>query len=332
MLDIATLNKRISALDLSPVYIFTGEDVFRKNEITKKIIAASAADDFNITKEDCAKTDMDAVLTTANTAPVFNALRVIVLKQADKLRAGSAAKDALAAYVANPLNTTVLVIHYDDAKKWKTENALKKTDAVIVDFSELKGAQLHTWISAQMKEKGLTADYDAVEALAENAGGDLAALGQEIEKLSLYKDGADKKITAPDVLACIGFNKEENPYALSNAVMAQDGKTALKLIASMLENGEEAVGMLNQISACVLKMTRVKRLVNRGVSSSEIPSKAGLFFWESRLVDNAKRFPNEEVLLKTLDKIIDADMLLKSSSGADPSMLLRGIVWGLFGR
>ena len=329
-MDITILNKRISELDLSPVYIFTGEDVFRKNEITKKIISASAADDFNITLEDCAKTDMDAVLTTANTAPVFNALRVIVLKQAEKLKAGP--KDALLKYIENPLSSTIMVIHYNDAKKWKAESAFKKTTAVTVEFAELKGAQLSSWISAKMKEKDLGADFDAVEALAENVGADMSALLQEIEKLALFKHGGENKVSAADVLACVGFNKEENPFALSNALMALDKNTSLKLISSMLNGGEEPVGMLNKISACVMKMLRIKRLVNRGVSSSEIPAKAGLMFWEGRLVDGAKRFPQEETLLKTVDKIIDADMLLKSSSNADPGVLLRGIVLTLFSK
>lgn len=330
MLDISALNKRIESLDLSPAYIFTGEDVFRKNEITKKIIAASAADDFNITTEDCARADMDAVLTTANTAPVFNALRVIVLKQAEKLKA--APKAALIEYLADPLASTIMVIHYNDAKKWKAETALKKTSAVTVEFAELKGAQLSAWIVAQLKNKNLSADYDAVDALAENVGADMSALQQEIEKLSLYKHGSDGKVTSADVLACVGFSREENPFALSNAVMALDKNTSLRLISSMLADGEEPVGMLNKISSCVMKMLRVKRLVNRGVSRSEIPSKAGLMFWEGRVVDGAGRFPKEDVLLRTVDKIIDADMLLKSSSGADPSVLLRGILLTLFSR
>ncbi len=332
MIDIATLNKRIEALDLSPVYIFTGEDVFRKNIATKKILDAVRADDFNVAKEDCSKVDMDAVLTTANTAPVFNAQRVIILKQADKLRAGTNAKKALGEYIDNPLSTTVMVIHYDDVKKWKTEKEIKGAKAVVVEFAELKGPQLNTWISNKIKEKKLTADYDAVDALVEQVGGDMAALESEIEKLFLYKQDSDNKITSKDVLACVGFNKEENPYALSNAIMAQDRNTALKLIASLLNAGEEPVGLLNQISSCVIKMTRIKRLVNRGVSASEIPSKAGLMFWEGRLVEGARRFPPEEVLLRTLDKTIDADMLLKSSSGADPAVLLRGLILSLFSK
>lgn len=331
-MDINTLEKRISALDFSPVYIFTGEDVFRKNLLTKKIESALAVDDFNVNKEDCSRIDMDAVLTAANTAPVFNAQRLIILKQVDKLRAGTNAKSALAAYISNPLPSTVMILHFNDAKKWKTEKELKVSSAVTVDFAELKGPQLNAWISAKMKEKNLSADFAAVDLLAQTVGGDMAALEMEIEKLSLYKTGSDGKVTNADILACVGFNKEENPFALSNAVMDLDKNTSLKLISSMLASGEEPVGMLNKISACVIKMARIKRLVNRKVPPSEIPQKAGLMFWEGRLAERARAFPSEDALLRTLDKVIEADTLLKSSSGQDPAVLLRGLILTMFSK
>jgi DNA polymerase-3 subunit delta len=129
----------------------------------------------------------------------------------------------------------------------------------------------------------------------------------------------------------MGFTKEENPFALSNAIINCDKKLSLKLAAKMLESGQTPISVLNKISACALKMLRIKRMREAGMSQREIICAAGLFPWEGRLVDSSGRFPQLKTLIKTLDKIIEADMSLKSSDSVDPSVLIKGILFTMFG-
>jgi len=330
-IDVNTLSKFLAENNFSPVYMFTGEDIYRKNALLDKIVKKLAADDFNYAKEDAARTDMGEIIALANTAPVFSDRRIIFLNNVDKLK--KEAQAALLAYLELPLPSTVLILFHNDAKKLKTDAAVKKAaEAVgaVVDFPELKDAALAAWIKNKFKEKNLDASYDAVEVLTDTVGGDLSALEQEIEKIFLYKGAG--VVEKEDILACVGFSKEENPFALSNAVLACDKNTALKLVGRLLEERESPVSILNKISACVLKMTRIKRLSNAGYNAAEITQGAGLMFWEGRLAANARRFPPEQTLTKTLERIIDADMQLKSSSGADPEILLKGVLMGLFAK
>ena len=327
--DVNTLSKHLAENNFSPVYLFTGEDVYRKTALLDKIVKKLAVDDFNYAREDAARADMGEIIALANTAPVFSDRRVIFLNNIDKLKKEPQA--ALLNYLELPLPSTVLILFHNDSKKLKTDSSVKKAAAdvgVAVDFPELKDAALAAWIKNKFKEKNLDASFDAVEVLAETVGGDLAALEQEIEKIFLYKGAG--AVTKEDILACVGFSKEENPFALSNAVLACDRNTALKLVGRLLEERESPVSILNKISACVLKMARIKRLSNAGYSASEITQGAGLMFWEGRLAASARIFPPETALVRTLEKIIDADMQLKTSSGADPEILLKGILMGLF--
>lgn len=329
--DAATLSKQIAEGKFSPVYLFTGEDIFRKRALSKQIINKSGADEFNIAKEDAAKTDFGEIIALANTPPAFSSLRVIELNNIDKLRKDSKALKALVEYMQNPLESTVLILLHNDAKKIKTDTSLKKSAdkaGSVMDFSPLKGPALNTWITNVLKEKGLKADYAAVELLVDISGGDLNALTQEIEKLSLLKE--DGTVDAQDVISSIGFSGEENPFALSNAVMDCNKNETLKLIGKLFEQGEEPISMLNKISSCVQKMIRIKRLTNAGWGQQQILSGAGLMFWESRTVANARRFPSEDTLLKVLNRIIDADMQFKSSSGNNPEVMLKGIILTLF--
>ena len=111
------LKKSIASGDIAPVYLFSGDDVFRKQEITKQIISALKIDEFNLTQEDCQQTkDIGEILTLANTMPAFANRRIIVLNNIDKLTKNPLA--ALVNYLQNPLNTTCLVLFHNDYKKF----------------------------------------------------------------------------------------------------------------------------------------------------------------------------------------------------------------------
>ncbi|MDR1123909.1 MAG: DNA polymerase III subunit delta [Elusimicrobiota bacterium] len=325
----------IKAGNIAPVYYFTGDDVYRKLEFEKQIRAALAPDEFNFMRVD-GSGDIAGLLTAANTAPVFSARRMIVLNNADKIRKGANAAAALAQYLANPLESTCLIVLHNDSKKSKKDKTFEDAlaaCAVAADFAPLAGAQLFAWLRDKFAERGLKAETAALEMLEETAGGDLTALSAEIEKLSLYlADRADKTVGAADVLASIGFSKEENPFALSNAVMNCDGAQSLRLAGVMLAAGEEPVSILNKISACAVKMLRIRRLAAAGLNQYEITQAAGLLPWEGRLVSAAPRYPVLKTLQRALDKIIEADMTLKSSGSGDPEILIKGVILTLLGR
>ena len=161
----------------------------------------------------------------------------------------------------------------------------------------------------------------------------LNALENEIEKISLYTaDRANKSITKEDVLACIGFSKEENPFELSNAITACNRNRAVKLVDKLVDDGEEPVAILSKMTFPILKMARIKRLSEAGLAPAEILRAAGLMYWESRLVNQARSFPPQKNFLNALNRIIEADSAFKSSSGADPKILLKGILLTLFNK
>lgn len=325
---------QLKAGTVSPVYLLTGEDVYRKNQVINELIKILQPDDFNIYRSEADKADWSEALTLANTAPVFSNTRMVILTGIEKIR--KEPKEALLRYLNNPLPTTTLVLTHNDSKKIKTEKNLAGLAAdagCVADFAELKRDELNLWARNKMQEKGLQPDFDALDVLCEAVGGELAAMEQEIEKLYLYTlDRADKKITKQDVLACIGFSKEENPFELSNAITACDRHRAIMLVDKLVDAGEEPVGILSKMTFPILKMARVKRLAEAGLPQSEILRAAGLMFWESRLVNQARAMPAQAAFKRTLDKIIEADSAFKTSTATDPKIMLKGILLTLFNK
>ena len=325
---------QLKAGTVSPVYLLTGEDVYRKNQVINELIKILQPDDFNIYRSEADKADWGEALTLANTAPVFSNTRMVILTGIEKIR--KEPKEALLRYLNNPLPTTTLVLTHNDSKKIKTEKNLAGLAAdagCVADSAELKRDELNLWARNKMQEKGLQPDFDALDVLCEAVGGELAAMEQEIEKLYLYTlDRADKKITKQDVLACIGFSKEENPFELSNAITACDRRCAIMLVDKLVDDGEEPVGILSKMTFPILKMARVKRLAEAGLPQSEILRAAGLMFWESRLVNQARSMPPQAAFKRTLDKIIEADSAFKTSTATDPKIMLKGILLTLFNK
>lgn len=334
--DLDKLKKDIASGTLAPVYLFTGDNIFLKQEYIAKIKAVLNPDDFNFQKEDASSCDMAGLICLANTAPVFNPIRLVVLNNADKLKKNSNALKALCSYLENPCPTTCLIVLHNDSKKSKKDKTLENSLSdlgVLIDFTDLKGVSLNSWINEKAKEAGLSFEQEALFTLVDQTGGNMQAISIELEKLFLYKQSSEsKKINQAEVFASIGFNKEENPYALSNAIMDGNKTSALTALNNMLKEGQTPVSLLAQISTCTIKMLRIKRLNNAGLSMGEIIEYAGLFPWEGRLVSKAYTMPSEQILLKTLDRIIEADMNFKSSSLNEPSIVLKGILLSLFSR
>ncbi|MBQ3934021.1 MAG: DNA polymerase III subunit delta [Elusimicrobiaceae bacterium] len=326
------LKKSIASGEIAPVYLFSGDDLFRKQEITKQIISTLKTDEFNLTQEDCQQTkDIGEVLTLANTMPAFADKRVIVLNNIDKLTKNPLA--ALINYLQNPLNTTCLVLFHNDYKKFKKNRALTSAlseDSAEVLFDELKGASLQKWLKENFASKGLKINSDTLFMLEELVGADLTALTMEIEKLSLLlAKREDKTVTEEDLLSSIGYSKEENPFALNNAVLSLNKKEALKIIDNLLKAGEEPIAILNKISNPAMKLFRIKRLAEAGVPAFQITSQAGLLPWESRLVSVARNLPPSSVMLRAIDKIIEADLAFKTSSADNAGVVLKGLILSL---
>ncbi len=313
-----------------PVYFFTGEDLFTKNEAIEKITKTLDANEFNYSKHSCDDVNFNEILNLANTPPTFSDVRILVLTRIEKLK--DKQKKALLEYVQDPIHSTCLILTCDDKKKAKNFASFKKYSA-FKDFPLLRPAELTSWISGMFQKYDIKAGFGQCKMLAEFVGSDLQALASEVEKLSLYIHGRkNKTVTQEDILACVGFTKEENPFRLNNAILYSRKADALESIDNLITGGETAFAILSQTYYALRTLYKIVLMKKSGMyNEQEIFDASGLRFDNQKsIIRNA--LPKESALERAFKKIIEIELNLKTQAVDRPEIMLKSIILTAFSK
>lgn len=194
------LKQDLKSGEFRPVYILDGEDQLRIDQVVDAIRKqaldpASAAFNEHVLQGD--QTGWEGVLQQAQGFPMLGGRQLVLARHADRIasRKDDPAEKALAAYIRDPLASTLLVItgdKFDGRKAWL---AAAKKAGFYFHFAAPVGRELSAWIDKAAARAGLTLAPEAREVLAQLVGGDLQGLLVEIEKLALLEESRGK---APD--------------------------------------------------------------------------------------------------------------------------------------
>ena len=304
-----------------PVCCLTGEERSFKDDAVKKLLASFQIDAFNFSQYDAETADIADLILAAMTPGLMADTRIILLKGAEKLKKEPAA--ALAAYVKNPSQAAMLVILLD--KKTDSAELIIESlspSAALVHFAPLEGAEAAIYAKTLLEKEGLRASVEAVELLAEMSASDAATLKQEVAKLAICRHGSKKLLEPEDIMESAGFSRTLNPFEFSNAIQARNGPLAADIADKMMAEGMEPVGMAISIAYVVEKLLKVKKASAAGQGDS-LGMNPGYY---RRLLEAAGRFTPEK-LLRSLNRCLEVESMLKSSSGRDPKLLVRQLIF-----
>lgn len=118
-------------------------------------------------------------------------------------------------------------------------------------------AQLPRWVSARAKKMQLTLDDVASQLLCYCYEGNLLALSQALERLSLlWPDG---KLTLPRVEQAVSDSAHFTPYHWVDALLAGKSKRALHILRQMRNEDSEPVILLRTLQRDLLLLATLKR-------------------------------------------------------------------------
>ncbi len=217
--------------------------------------------------------------------------------------------------------------------------ALKNVpDAEIREFAELKTwarggpSEVARWLLDRARARDIAIEGDAVEALVDLIGANLRALAQELDKLAAHAAAAAARdhsaaatattgapaITASNVRLLTPQAREENMFALVDAIVEGRAELALRLLRRVLDDGSIAPALLQVMIARQLRhLIRGTELLERHASQQEVADATGLRgFPLTKLMRQARQTirPAVEAALHDLEA---ADFAVKSGRMSD---------------
>jgi DNA polymerase-3 subunit delta len=169
------------------------------------------------------------VVNAAQSPPFMTNQRVVVVRDIGHLAAGDL--DPLLAYLADPLDTTVLVLV---AGGGRTPDALaKKLKEVKAKEHGPAATATGDVLAAALDATGLTLKPDAVRAVTEHLGQDAGRVGGLVDTL-VAGFGPDARLGADDVAPYLGEAGSVPVFQLTNAIESGDVPGALETLHRLL--------------------------------------------------------------------------------------------------
>jgi len=276
----AAVRKQISSGDADPIYLLQGEDEVEKSALAHEFeeLVEEGLRAFNVdrihagdaTSGDKLATAVASLVGAVRTLPMMARRRVVMVFQADQLivpkresEAATRALDELAALLRAPEPQTTLVLVTGSLDKRSRMYKLLAKQATLVECGVLENvADAERWIRNRVAAGGAQIDAAASRLLADRSGTDVKRLRNDVERLLLYALG-QQSITLDDVRQVVGPAALQDDWAMTNAIEAGDGASALRQLALMLDAGAAPEKILGQLGWLV--RTKFQMLAPTGV-------------------------------------------------------------------
>lgn len=236
-----SIAKDLKAGKYAPVYFFAGEEPFYAQQLLQLIekgILDESERSFNQTVLYGKETNMLQILEEAKRFPMMSERIVVVVKEAQHLKALD--WELLAGYLERPQPSTVLAFGHMHKKLDKRSKAGKaiKANSVFLESDPLRDYQVMPWLEKELGAKGFRCSSNVVAAMAEQVGTDLSRLHKEVEKLDVAM-GDQRDLSADDIERHIGISKDYNNFELVAAIAERNIAKAFKIVHYFSKNPKD---------------------------------------------------------------------------------------------
>jgi len=318
-----------------PVCVVYGDDGFLCSNairhIRDQVLAAEDAE-FSMCQFEGDGTTFTDVLRELQTVAMFGGgRRVVRVDEADKFV--SKYRTELEKYAAKPSEQSVLILQL--YKEFPASTKLYKIlveSGLIIEAKTLSEKEMPRWVVQWAKHHHKTAcDISAAEMIVQRIGTEHGLLDQELAKLALMV--TDKKgITSELVEQVVGSWRSRTAFEMLD--LALEGKTAaaVRQLDVLILAGENAVGILAQISATLRKMAAATELIldaerrQNKLSVRSALEKVGVKGFFLGKTEKHLMHLGRHRGAKLPKWLLQLDLDLKGDSRSDPRLLLEMLV------
>ncbi len=276
------LAAQLAAEPLRPVYLVAGPEtlvVLEAADAVRSAARAQGVSEREVFDAEGRDFDWGVVERTFNAPGLFASRRLVEVRMPTGKPGVEGAK-VIAAFCADPAPDVTLLLTAGD---WSKAHAGKWTEAIarvghVVIAWAVKPHELPQWIEQRLRSRGLRADRDAVQRLAERVEGNLLAAAQEIDKLALLDDGGI--IDAARMESLVADAARYDVFRLVDAAMNGQGAQVSRMLAGLRAEGEAVPALLGMVTMELQRATALARVQARGGNmATEFKSQR---IWDSR--------------------------------------------------
>lgn len=244
------LLSQLDAEPLRPAYLIAGAEPLRVLEAADGVRAAARRQgvaEREVFEVDARGFDWGAVAASLQAPGLFAARRLLDVR----LPGGKPGKDGaevLSGFCADPPADVVLLV---TCGEWSRQHGGKWSEAIarvgrVAVASPVKPHELPDWIERRLRARGLRADREAVQVLADRVEGNLLAAAQEIDKLALLDDG--DRIDAARMESLVADAARYDVFRLVDAAMNGNGRQAARMLAGLRAEGAVIPALLGMVA------------------------------------------------------------------------------------
>lgn len=331
------LQREIGKGQLVPVYLLYGEEGYFIDKITAQLelaALAGAEPSFNLDVVYGSETSGAALVAAARSFPVMAARRLVLVKEANKLKKDDTEK--LASYLEQPNPQTVLVLQHRSKdtpdKRTRYGKLISAAKGIaVMESKPLRDYKMAPWIEGEIKRRNATADADAVAILVQHLGTNLLRIEQELDKLMLgLADTPKRHIDKRLVYDSVNIDREFNVFELRDLIGERKVAQAHHTLEQLLKNtkgGGQAIPVVASISKYLTDLGVLH--YNKVSNEANIATTLGINpFFAKKYVGALRNYSYRQVL-NGLQAAHEADLALKgiSGTGTDDMHVLKTLLW-----
>lgn len=315
-----------------PVWLVFGDEPWQKSnslaELKKHYKQQGFGEVIRFSIDD--KFDWSLLIQEYQSMSLFSTQRIIELELLTN-KLGDKGSKALA-QIAEQLHQDVLLILHgaklDAAGQKRKWFKSFESQGCFLPLYDIEGKQLNQWIQRQAKQYNLNVLPDVILLLAELFEGNLNALDQELQKLSILF--SQQLITTEDAEKLLIKQAKFNPFQLIDSMLIGDIKKCIAILDQLQQDGTAVTQLIWFIHKEIKQLVDMQEKITLGVGFNNICKEYRIWDKRKPLYQNAVNNIQSMNLAHAQSRLAEVDLISKTNSEFNPFVLLADVLVCLY--
>jgi len=261
-------------------FLFLGPEIGEKEEALKELRKnLSAITPVEETHFYAGESPVGEMVAALRNGSLFADSRLFLIKNAENLKKKEDL-DLLTAYMASPMDNTVLVLISEENSLAKGLEKAVPSGARRV-FYELSDKRKTEWVKDFFHREGFALSSDGINTILELVENNTEALRRECSRLILFLD-KDKEIGPEEVEKWLSHTREESAFTLFSRIAAGDFTRSLESLRTLMAAKESPQAILAGLLWCFRKLRDYVALEEAGIRDEEEYRRIGVIAPQAR--------------------------------------------------